>query len=113
MTSFFPVTICSNHANEKGKNIWPIIVVLPVMQDMWCCVCLSSGSFRMTPRRMVSYFTQLVHLGHTINLSSAASLYLGVPIGLLVIILFLDYANISPEASSESSMFVEQHLCII
>lgn len=76
MTSSSPVNICLNHANEKEENIWSTTAVSPVMQDMWYCMCLSSGPIRTAVGWRVSYFTQLVFLGHSINLSSVACLYL-------------------------------------
>lgn len=42
------------------------------------------GFFGTSAWWMVSYFSQLVHLGHTINLSLVASLHLWVFVGLLV-----------------------------
>lgn len=73
---------------------------------------ISPGCFGMLTWPMVSYFTQLVRLGHTINHSSVATLHLWafsfwwwIPI--------LDPANISPGTSNKSSIFVKWRPCII
>lgn len=76
---------------RREKNIWSTIVVSPVIQDMWYCTCLSMGSFWMSAWRMVLYFTQLVCLGHNINLSSVESCTFGFLLGFGRWIPFLDY----------------------
>lgn len=87
-----------NHAKEKEKNICPTVAVPLVMQDMWSCVCLSSGSIDAAAGWSVASLTQLVPLEHTINLSLEHPHTYGFLLGLLRGIPFLDYANISPGA---------------
>lgn len=75
MTSFFPVTICLNHANEK-KDIWSTIVVWPVMQDMWHRMCLSHQVLRDVNVADGFIFYTVGAFRHTINHSSVATLHL-------------------------------------
>lgn len=82
MTSFFLVTICPDHANEKEKNMWPTTVVSPVTPAVLHVA--SSCSPGTSAGQMASYLTQLVLLGHTINLSSVASSRFWVSIEFLV-----------------------------
>lgn len=109
VTSSFLAALCLNHANEKEKNICPTVAVSLVMQDMWSCVCLSSGSIDAAAGWRVASLIQLVPLEHTINLSLEHPYTSGFLLGLLRWIPFLDYANISPGASSKNCVFVQQH----
>lgn len=84
VTSFFLAAVCLNHANETERNICAAIVVLLIMQDMWPCVCLSSGSIETAAGWAGSRFPQLVSSLHAIDHSLGESLPLPVFIGSLV-----------------------------